>query len=174
MFNALRSKLLILSGRNKYSCEDLKRLELDSVDSICLSDTVSIGMDVPQSESESIKLEAQRKVRIVLRAIKKMDGDKKSKLVMLEFFDILHNQYYKHVSIGLLSNFMKSCRMVPKNIRIHQYMYFLCYAMYYHNVRSTVDIVCKDMKQRHHYYLRYVKYQLNYLQYIIDNARLYG
>jgi hypothetical protein len=54
---------------------------------------------------------------------------------------------------------------------LHYYVFFLYYAIYYHTIRSTTDIIDENMKPQHEQHLVCVKNQLKYLQYIIKESR---
>lgn len=174
-------------GMKVYSFEDLERLDIDSIDSICISDTSSNASSAETSKTGStinssvmdksfIEEYAKDKVVKILKSIKTLEKhhkkQKESKLTMLVFIDLIRDQQYRHVSMTLLSHFIKTCKMVPKQYYLHYYLYFLYYAYYYHHMRATTDIIDAKMKQYHINHLLCIKYQLKYLQYIIKQSRL--
>ena len=169
-------------GVKSLSFESLEHIELDSVDSICLSDSGCKDSSVPESSSvvgsiDSVKINefARRKVLKILRSIKKLETlqseGKASKLSMLIFMDMIRDQQYNHVSMNMLETFMKTCIMIPKSYYLHYFMFFLHYAAYYHYTRATTDIIDSSMKGHHLSQFVYIKAQLKYLQYIIKESR---
>lgn len=177
MFDVLRKKLVALSGTRICSFEDLPHLELDSIDSICLSDTTSASDEPPvMLDGSGMQHFCKRKVLANLRSIKRLEqlhpGD--GRISMLAFFDMLHDQQYPHVSMSLLGRFMKACRMAPRPFFLHYYMFFLCYAAYYHHYRGFVDVVSPTHVPMHRYHLSCIRQQLKYLQYSIDRSRSHG
>ncbi len=188
MFDVLRKRLAAVSGMRVCSFEDLQNMDVDSVDSICLSDMLSsltTSSDKPLEnidraplhhfdQNDNIEHYCKRKVCKIIKCIKKMEDIQKKgakKMGMLVFFDLLRDQQYNHVSMSLLGEFMRQYRMVPKHYYLHYYMFFLHYGMYYHHTRLNVDVIDEKMKQMHSYHLRCIKLQLKYLQYIINYSR---
>lgn len=169
-------------GVKSLSFEHLDNVELDSVDSICLSDSTckdDLSMNDSNLSTESIREIAEfasKKVLKILKSIKKLERlhqeGKAAKLSMLIFIDMIRDQQYKHVSMNMLDTFMKTCIMVPKAYYLHYYMFFLHYAAYYHNTRSNRDVIDESMKEHHSRQFVYIKAQLKYLQYIIRESRL--
>lgn len=186
MFDILRKRMVEAMGMKVYSFEDLDRLDIDSVDSICISDISSdngdnkslssISTDSLSASDMQIEHKAKCKVSKMLRSIKKLERlhelRNDPKLGMLAFIDLLRDQQYKHVNMGLLNKFIKVCKMIPKAYYLHYYIYFLYYASYYHHCRSTVDVIDEKMKQHHQIQLLSIKYQLKYLQHIIKQSRV--
>ena len=185
MFDILRKRMVEAMGMKVYSFEDLERLDIDSVDSICISDLssegdvkslTSISTDSSSASDSQIEYKAKCKVSKMLRSIKKLEKlhelRNDSKLGMLAFIDLLRDQQYKHVNMGLLNKFIRVCKMVPKAYYLHYYIYFLYYASYYHHCRSTVDVIDENMKHHHQLRLVSIKYQLKYLQHIIKQSRI--
>ena len=171
-------------GVKSLSFENLEHIELDSVDSICLSDstsksdmiTVNSDSSIDSTNIKDISEYAKLKVLKILRSIKKLEKlhihNKSPKLSMLVFMDMIRDQQYKHVSMNMLHTFMKTCIMVPKAYYLHYFMFFLHYAAYYHHIRATTDIIDHSMKDHHTRQFIYIKAQLKYLQYIIKESRL--
>lgn len=185
MFDILRKRMIEAAGMKMYSFEDLESIDIDSVDSICISDlssnadNKSVASQSTMSPSESddrIEYKSKSKVSKMLRSIKKLERlheiRKDTKLGMLAFMDLLRDHQYKHVNMVLLNRFIKICKMVPKAYYLHYYIYFLYYASYYHHCRSTIDIIDESMKQHHQMQLKSLKYQLQYLQHIILQSRI--
>ena len=183
MFEVLRNRMAYAMGIKISSFEDLERAELDSVDSVNISETSAKGTSyagsrssLDSSSSGSIEQYAKQKVLKILRSIKKLqkiqfDGNE-SKMSMLVFMDSIRDQHYKHVSMNLLESFMKTCLMIPKAYYLHYYMYFLYYALHYHNTRATIDIIDNRMKEEHQMHFTAIRAQLKYLQYIINESRI--
>jgi hypothetical protein len=188
MFDVLRKKLVAVSGMRVCSFEDLQNLDVESIDSICLSDTLSsltassdhplrnISVNDSANYSDSISnLDeySRRKVNKLIKSIKKLEtiNNKGGKMEMLVFFDLIRDQQYNHVSMGLINEFIKTYRMVPKQYYLHYYMFFLYYAMYYHHTRGVVDVVDEKMKRQHLFHFKSIRAQLKYLQYIIKHSR---
>lgn len=185
MFNTLCKRIVASMGTKVYSFEDLERLDIDSVDSLCISDSSSVSSKsatnnstINSSVMDKSFLEeyARRKVVKNLKSIQTLEKHHKkqneSKLAMLVFMDLIRDQQYRHVSMSALSQFIKTCKMVPKQYYLHYYLFFLYYAYYYHHIRATTDVIDDKMKQFHINHLLCIKYQLKYLQYIIKQSRL--
>ncbi len=181
MFTNLRERVTSSVGMKVCSFEDLETLDLDSVDSICLSDTSSIK-SVPtiksdgsfQSNASLIQM-AKSKVSKILRTIKKLEKihelKKEAKMPMTVFMDLIRDQQYSHVSMTLLPQFMEICKMVPKSYYLHYYVFFLHYASYYHHHRANVDVIDENKKKIHKYYLVFLKYQLKYIEQTLKESR---
>ncbi len=183
MFDVLRRRMVSSMGVRVCSIDELDRMDIDSVDSICISDTSSSASLSVASSSEyqevintfSLDDLAQKKVAKMLRFIKKLEKVHMSngaKMSLLPFMDMIRDQQYAHVSMSLLETFMKTCKMVPKQYYLHYFMFFLHYASFYHHVRGTTDVIDSSMKHMHEKHLRFVKLQLKYLQYIIQESRI--
>lgn len=182
MFETLRKRVVSATGMQVCAFEDIEHLDVDSMDSICLSDVSSYKSShsvrsVSSTQSlSSVEDLAKSKVLKMVRTIKKLEArqiaKKESKMPMLEFMDLIRDQQYNHVSMSLLTKFMKTCKMVPKNYYLHYYIFFLHYASFYHYTRSTVDIIDDKMNKQHKYHLICIKHQLKYLQHIINESRL--
>ena len=169
----------------KYSFDDLGHIELDSDDSICLSETASntsktVNDDCDSSSTHSswvndIEGRAKRKVIKILKSIQKLEklheSKKETKMTMLVFMDVIRDQQYPSTSMCLLSQFMKTCKIIPKSYYLHYYMFFLYYAMYYHRMRYTEDVIDDKRKELHQLYFDSISAQLNYLRYIINISR---
>ena len=163
MFDALKKKLNALLGIPLST--DTNQFELDSVDSISSS---ICGINSYQDTLPEYK------IKQIVRWIKHLDRESPKRMNMLEFFDLLQSSFYTNTSMILLSSFMKDYRMIPKNIRIHQFVYFLYYGMYYHTIRSTIDIIDINMTLMHDTYLCNLKMQLEYVNHIIRETRNHG
>ncbi len=191
MFSVLQQRVRALTGTSVCSFDDLQELDLDSVDSICLSDTLANDLDKkyidPAIADKSYELTNQNRKdveeccrhRVIsnIKSIKKLEKIKmgcSTRIDMLEFFDLLHDHQYQDVGLGLLAQFIDECKMVPKPYYIHYYMYFLCYASYYHHMRSNIDVLDEHTVQIHTYLLLCPRHQLKILQYIIDHSRTHG
>jgi hypothetical protein len=180
MFDILRSRIASVIGIKKYSFEDLDRDELDSNDSICFSESTTKTNESKSSYNSTDVLPAnleeyaKRKVVKIIKFLKKLDSDKdvRRKIPMLVFMDIIRDHQYKNVSMNMLSSFMETCRMVPKDHLLHYYMYFLFYASYYHHMRVTTEINDEKMKAYHRQHSICIRHQLNYLQHIIRESRI--
>ena len=179
MFDVLRQRIAGSLGVRVYSFEDLEHIDIDSIDSICLSDTKGESNSEESSDNSneytSLEEYSNRKVLKILRSIKKLERlhekRKESKMTMIIFMDLIRDNQYQHVSMSLLGSFIKTCRMVPKAYYLHYFMYFLYYASYYHHVRATTDIIDETMKKQHQHHLACVRHQIKYLQYIINQSR---
>ncbi len=193
MFNALQQRIRALRGTKVCSFEELPRLELDSVDSVCLSDTIFMQssehpsdelfiennclFEITTDNKKKIEDYCMRKVVLNIKSIKRLESIRRvsnSRINMIAFFDLLHDQQYKDVGMGLLSDFINKCRMIPKSYYLHYYMYFLCYASYYHYMRYFVDVIDTNMVPRHKFLWLCSRYQLKILQYIINSSRAHG
>lgn len=195
MFNILRKRVTTAMGMETLSFDDLEHIDLDSVDSICLSDKSSVksadsinnkginrinsyisNSSTGSSIKSNIEDYSKKKIVKLLRSIKKLENlhslRKESKMSMLVFIDMIRDQQYQHVSMCMLSEFMKSCKMVPKAYYLHYFMYFLYYAAYYHHLRATTDIIDEKMKTQHEYHFKCIKAQIKYLHYIIKESRI--
>ncbi len=194
MFNVLRKRVTMAMGMKTLSFDDLEHIDLESVDSICLSDVSSIKSETTSdkginrlnsytsdssansSTTSNIEDYSKKKVVKLLKSIKKLEKlhaiRKESKMSMLVFIDMIRDQQYQHVSMCMLSKFMKSCKMVPKSYYLHYFMYFLYYAAYYHHQRATIDIIDDNMKDQHEYHFKCIKAQIKYLNYIIKESRV--
>lgn len=184
MFNILCQRIIESMGVKICSFEDLESIDIDSVDSICISESAdssakseyTLNSDDSNLDINQLEDHAKYKVAKILRSIKKLEKlhqkRNESKLPMLTFIDIIRDQQYKHVKMSLLSQFIKICKMIPKTYYLHYYLYFLYYAAFYHYERSTNDIIDANMKPHHRKHLLCIKYQLNYLQYIIKQSRI--
>ncbi len=183
MFDVLRKRMVSAMGVRVCSFDDLDRMDLDSVDSVCISDSgsiASVSTATSTEYAEVIRAEGlddlvKRKIAKMLRFIKKMEKlhtTKETKMSLLPFMDMIRDQQYAHVSMSLLQQFMKTCKMVPKPYYLHYFMFFLHYAAFYHYVRGTTDVIDQNMKHVHEKHLRYIKLQLKYLQYIIQESRV--
>lgn len=181
MFDTLRKRMVHATGMRVCSFEDLEHFDIDSTDSICLSDASSKGPgSIDLSELDNpVTLEdiARSKVRKIVRSIKKLEklhiNRKETKMPMLVFMDLIRDQQYSHVSMSQLSKFMKMCRMIPQNYYLHYYIFFLHYASYYHYIRATTDVIDEKMGRLHRNHLLCIKHQLKYLQHIIKESRLH-
>lgn len=187
MFEILHKRMVESFGMRVYSFEDLEHLDIDSVDSLSFSETPSSNGcsdnilstekgSVSPSDTNSIEEYAKRKVIKILRTIKKLEKlhvrRQESRMPMCKFIDFIRDKQYIHVNMGLLSSFIKTCKMVPKTFYLHYFMYFLYYASYYHHARATTDIIDIEMKDYHKKHLICIKHQLKYLQYIISQSRI--
>lgn len=176
MFTKLKDRLASATGIKTYSFDELEHAELESTDSICLSESTSRSGSIASNVSIPSNYEEYGKGQVtkILRTIRKLNnaGENKSNMPMLVFMDMIRDQQYKHVSMVMLSTFMKTGRMVPKNHLLHYYMYFLFYAAYYHQIRATTDVIDEKMKDKHHRYCICIRYQIKYLQHIIKESRL--
>lgn len=184
-------------GMKTYSFDDLEHIDLDSVDSICLSDSTSATPKTLRSQSSNsndssfdlasnftsessecneVNEYAKRKVLKLLKSIRKLEKlhEKRNepKMPMLVFMDVIRDQQYKHVYMNMLGKFMETCKMVPRAYYFHYYMFFLHYAEYYHFMRSTADVIDKKMKEQHRQHFICIRAQLKYLYYIIKESRL--
>lgn len=183
MFDELRRRMVSAMGVKMCSFEDLEQLEIDSIDSLCLSSTSSVSSSVSTTNDqdmlsidyEVLKATAEQKVLKILKFIKKLKqlglNKRDSKMKLPVFMDLLRDKQYSHVSMCMLDTFIKTSKMVPKPLLLHYYIYFLHYACYYHHVRSTTDVIDESMTSNHKSYLTYLKLQLNYLHYIIYESR---
>ncbi len=191
MFSVLQRRVRALTGTSVCSFDDLQELDLDSVDSICLSDTLINNTDrvsgdpalidnsyeVTNENRQRVESYCKHKVITNIKSIKKLEKIRQgcnARINMLTFFDLLHDQQYQDVGMGLLSQFINECKIIPKSYYLHYYMYFLCYASYYHYTRYNVDILDTEMTKIHKYLLLCTRYQLKILQYIIDKSRIHG
>lgn len=182
IFEELRKRMFSVMGVKVCSFEDLEKLEIDSIDSVCLSSASSMTshqssteQDLMSTNYDALKSNAQQKVLKILKFIKKLNQfnsfKKQEQMKLPAFMDLLRDKQYTHVSMCMLDKFIKTFKIVPKPHLLHYYIYFLHYASYYHHVRATTDVIDKDMKQKHLSYLVYLKLQLNYLHYIIYESR---
>jgi len=163
MFDALKKKLNALLGIPLST--DTNQFELDSIDSI------SSSIYNMNSYQDSLP---EYKIKQIIKWIKHLDQESSKMMSMLAFFDLLQSNYYPNTSMILLSTFLKEYRMIPKNIRIHQFVYFLYYSMYYHTIRSTIDVIDINMTLMHETYLSNIKLQLEYVNHIIEESRIHG
>ncbi len=176
-------------GTKVVSFSELESIDIDSVDSICISDkstrkgaiestTYNQQIESPGNsvvvDTDSDSVSKQKVIRIVrsLKAIEKLHQRKKEiRMSLLTFMDMIRDQEYSHVSMCMLEQFIKSCRMVPKPYYLHYYVFFLYYAIYYHTIRSTSDVIDEKMKPQHMQYLLNIKRELKFLQHIIKESR---
>jgi hypothetical protein len=188
MFDVLRRRIHSAMGTKVISFGDLERIELDSLDSICISDQTTQSAKSLRSSSNkshsssdgvldiSITSAAfiKKKVTRIIRSIKtlsKAGSTNEAKMSMLVFMDMIRDQEYMHVSMAALDQFIKICRIVPKAHYLHYYMFFLHYSIYYHHIRSTTDIIDSEMINYHKIHLHSVRLQSKYLQHIINESR---
>ena len=182
MFDILRKRISKLIDTRTCSFEDLDQLDIDSVDSICLTEvstatdyTIASNVDISSYSMEEMNKAAKCKVSKILRSIKKLEKlhqlQNSKKMNMLAFMDVICDQQYSHVSMNLMSDFIKISKMVPKSYYLHYYIFFLYYALYYHNHRAYVDVIDKSRKTNHINRMLSIKCQLKYLQYKIKQSR---
>jgi hypothetical protein len=183
MFDILRKRIRSAMGTRVISFSDLERVELDSIDSITISERTAGSKSLPSSGSDNGQRDptecisasfVKKKVTRIIRSIKRLSragGESESKISMLIFMDMLRDQEYPHVSMSALEQFIKICRMVPKAHYLHYYMFFLHYATYYHHIRSSTDIINNDMVEHHELQLHSMRLQSKYLQHIINESR---
>lgn len=184
MFKELRDRVVNVMGIKKYALDNLDSIDLDSADSICISITDSdssessgsmrsTNLDMSQQEIEAM---ARRQVISTVRIIKNLEKlhlhRREPKLSMQAFMDMIRDQKYTHVSMNLIKQYIRQCRMVPKPIYLHYYTFFLYYGMYYHHVRSTLDIIDEAMVPFHRFQFISIKAQLKYLCTIIKESRV--
>lgn len=179
MFDELRKRMLSSMGVKVCSFDELEQLEIDSIDSVCLSSTASSTSSRMSSHQEDItsldydvlQISAKRKVMKILKFIKKLKQLGSARFNLPAFMDLLRDKQYTHVSMSLLDKFMKTFKMTPKPHLLHYYIYFLYYASYYHHTRATTDVIDDKMKKNHQSYQLYLKLQLDYVSYIIKESR---
>lgn len=180
MFSVLRSRMSSAIGMKMFSFDDLEHAELESNDSVCISELAANRIDSKSSMNSDRSLPpnyeeyAKRKVIKILKSLKKLDRDNegKPKMPMLVFIDVIRDHQYKNVSMNLFSTFMETCKMVPKDRFLHYYMYFLFYASYYHHMRSINETIGDKMRDSHRRECLCIRSQLKYLQYIIKESRI--
>lgn len=181
MFKELRRRMVSAMGVRICSFEDLDRLEIDSVDSVCLSDSSGSHKTLSSLSGGSLSSEriadlAKRKVIKVLRFIKKLEQlhahKKENRMTFMPFLDLIRDKEYSDVSMSMINTFIKTCRMVPKPYYLHYFIYFLYYAYYYHHVRATKDVIDDKMKKYHEISRGCIKLQLKYLHNIIKESRV--
>lgn len=184
MFDILRKRIVKAMDIKEYSFEDLDKLEIGTVDNICLadltdnSDTESISSISTCSTTagfDRIEHRAKYKVSKMLVSIRKLEKihelrKDSSKLGLLTFIDVIRDQQYRDVQMTFLDDFVKTCRLSPKSYYLHYYIYFLYYAAYYHHNRAKVDVIDNKMKFHHKTQLVSIKYQIKYLQYVIRQS----
>ncbi len=126
-----------------------------------------IGLRRKDSYSSSIDLcefNPKQSVIKVLKTIKQIDKcTQTTKIGLIKFLEILQMNYYKHVSLNLLSDFMKIYKPKLKPVYIHYYLYFLYYAEYYHHIRSSKDIIDISKVDFHKECLCNIKTHIKYL-----------
>lgn len=182
MFDILRKRISKLIDTRTCSFEDLDQLDIDSVDSICLTEvsaatdyTIASNVDISSYSMEEMNKAAKCKVSKILRSIKKLEKlhqlQNSKKMNMLAFMDVICDQQYSHVSMNIMSDFIKISKMVPKSYYLHYYIFFLYYALYYHNHRAYVDVIDKSRTTNHINRMLSIKCQLKYLQYKIKQSR---
>lgn len=178
MFGELRNKMLSKMGVKLCSFEDLERLEIESVGSVCISTTSSMSSSKSSSQTDilavgedELKASAHRKVRRMLKFIKSLKQLKETRTISLPIFmDLVRDKQYDHVSMGMFDQFTEAFPMKPKPIPLHYYVYFLHYACYYHSRRANADVIDPKKKNMHQRYLGFIKLQLEYVQYIIHHS----
>lgn len=189
MFNTLCSRLVNKLGSKTFSVDDLNSADLDSLDTICISETrsatssealvenfsnmLSINSALDKSMIMEIDRRAKRKVSRILNSVIRLQKYEANslKITLLSFMDMLHDQEYKNTSMSLLDEFMKDCRIVPKNNYIHYLIYMLYYVIYYHYKRMSSEVIDKKMCNHHEYQYLFAKKQLKYLKQIIKKAK---
>lgn len=190
MFGVLQKRIPALNNRIDSSNDDLHHLEVDSVDSICLSDSIfetSTNTTSTQSicrafemrmfnKEEQQKMESYCKNKVIsnIKFIKQLNTKHcgtKNMMSLITFFELLHNRQYHNIRMNLVSQFISKCKMLPKPYYLHYYMFFLCYVAYYHHIRFTTDVLDDEMIKRHNYLYICARYQLKILQYIINCSR---
>lgn len=176
MFDVLRNRLASAIGTKSYSFDNLEHAELDSNDSVCISETTTktTGSSIRSGDSlpDNYEEYAKRKVVRILKSLKKLEKQNEGKMPMLVFMDIIRDHQYKNVSMNMLSSFMETCSMVPKAHLLHYYMYFLFYASYYHHMRATNDTIDEKIKDSHRQQCICIRSQIKYLQHIIRESRI--
>lgn len=191
MFNTLCNRLVNKLGSKTFSVDDLNSADLDSLDTICISETHSTAstdrlvhdftnlmvQTANPALDRSLLLEidrrAKRKVSRILNSVIRLQKYEANslKITLLSFMDMLHDQEYKTTSMSLLDEFMKDCRIVPKNNYIHYLIYMLYYVIYYHFKRMSSEVIDKKMCTHHEYQYLFAKKQLTYLKQIIKKAK---
>lgn len=192
MFDILRQRLHAAIGTQMVAFADLDSVELDSVDSICISDISSAASDSSSRSSSQrngseyntlassspfmitdayVKTKVIRMVKSIKALERFVSQRNQSKMSMLVFLDMIRDQEYGHVSMTVLDKFLKICHVIPKAYYLHYYMFFLHYAIYYHQLRCTTDVIDSKMIPHHQRHLRSIQLQMKYLQYIINKSR---
>lgn len=185
MFDVLRKRIHSVLGTNVVSLSELDSIDVDSVDSICISDKSSSpvnplnGTDDAASSSglDEDRAYKQKVLRIAksLKALERRHQQKQEgKMSIMVFMDMIRDQEYRHVSMCMLNDFLRSCHMVPKAYYLHYYVFFMYYAIYYHSMRGAIDVIDEKMKPQHLQHLSLIKKQLKYLQYIIKESRTHS
>lgn len=176
MFGVLRHYMESVKDSKTLSLDDLEHVELNSVRSICLSETASnctrLSIDLVNGDIEEY---AKQKVLKIVKALQKLEtrhiAVRDAKLQISEFLDMIRDHQYKHVSMSMLESFIKTFNISPKPYYLHYYIYFLYYASYYHSMRSSKDIIDKTKTQKHKSHFVCIQAQLKYIQHIINQSK---
>lgn len=189
MFSTIRTRLIASIGMRSVSLENLARFELDSIDSMPMSESTNASsLDSNSSRSIIDKLGLRRQASVsssvdlceynpkegvlkILRVIKQLKIAKPKELNLMTFLEMLQLQFYKNVSLTLLKDFMQCHKMMPKPVYFHYYIYFLHYAEYYHYTRGVVDIIDPTKKEFHNDCLENIRAQLKYVYRIINRPQ---
>ena len=189
MFSTIRTRLIASIGMRSVSLENLARFELESIDSMPMSESTNtsvesnyshrslmdkLGLRRQTSVSSSVDLceyKPKEGVLKVLRVIKQLNNAQPKELNLMTFLEMLQLQFYKNVSLTLLKNFMQYHKMMPKPFYFHYYIYFLHYAEYYHFTRGVVDIIDPTKKEFHADCLENIRAQLKYVYRIINRPQ---
>ncbi len=170
-------------GMRSVSLENLSRFDIDSLDSMSMSDTSAdsttssqrnllqkLGL---QRQSSSIsndlsQYDPKEGVIKILRMIKQLNNAQSKKINLMTFLEMLQLQFYRNISLALIKDFMQRHKIMPKPFYLHYFIYFLHYAEYYHFTRLVVDIIDPSKKDFHAESLTNIRSQLKYIYYIIN------
>jgi hypothetical protein len=158
--------------------DEMDTLDIDSNVSLCISDISSVSIKSNKNifyKQGSDDVSIKRKVGKILKTISKLEKLNKERnekrIDLLRFMDILKEQQYPSVSMNMFQDFMKLCKMTPKNHYIHYYIYFLHYAEYYHHARALTDVIDSSKKEYHISHVKNIRDHLKYVYTIIKKSK---
>jgi hypothetical protein len=96
MFGELRNRMVKSLGVRTLSLDDLEQCEIDSLDSICISETNSVSSSITSNSLGFDKQEILSDVNKMLKTISIL-SKQSSHLEMIRFIEIIRDQYYSEV-----------------------------------------------------------------------------
>lgn len=170
MFGELRNRMVKSLGVRTLSLDDLEKCDVDSLDSICISETNSLSSSTFSSSLGFDKQEILEHVNKMFKTIANL-SKQSNQLEMIRFIEIIRDQYYPDVSMNMFYTFIQQCKMSPRNNYMNWLIYFIHYAEFYHIVRTKADIIDNDKRENHLLQMSKIRAQLKIIYKLIHRQR---
>lgn len=148
MFGELRNRMVQSLGVKTLALDDLENCELESLDSICISENNSVRSSTISNSLGIDRQEVITEANKMLRTIAVLSKQPRQ-LEMIRFIEIIRDQYFQDVSMNMFYTFIQQCKMSPRNNYMNWLIYFIHYAEFYHIVRVKADVIDEQKRESH-------------------------